>query len=79
MIKLSSKVIKDVFTGPDGETFAAGRVIGGLAFAGQNGLFAMAVSSMKTVDLMALGAGYAAGIASIAALIGATNHTEPKE
>jgi hypothetical protein len=78
-MKMPVKVLKDVFTGPDGQTYAAGRVIGGLAFVGQNGLFAMAVKSLQTVDLMALGGGYAAGIASIAALIGATNHTEPKE
>lgn len=78
-MKTIAKVVKDVFTGPDGQTYAAGRVIGGLAFAGQNGLFGMAIKSMQTVDLMALGGGYAAGIASIAALIGATNHTEPKE
>lgn len=73
------KLITDVFTGPDGATWAIGRIyslpmlLSGLAVP-----FLMIVKG-QTVDLTALGVMFGGLGGGIMALVAGTNHTEPKE
>lgn len=72
------KIVADLFTGPDGKTWAIGRVyslpmlLGGLAVP-----FAMLVHG-QPVSLGELGAMFAGLGAAVMALVAGTNHTEPK-
>lgn len=72
------KFLSDLFTGPDGVTIAYGRCaalpfgVAGLA------LPFVAILHGQAVDLAAAGALYGATCAGITALVGLTNHTEPK-
>jgi len=73
------KLIRDVFTGIDGQTWAFGRVaaaptlLSGLAVP-----FVMLVQGQQ-IDLAALGVLYGGLAGGVSALVGLTNQTEPKE
>ena len=72
------KIISDIFTGPDGKTWAIGRVyslptlIGGLSVP-----FVMIVKG-QPVDLAAFGVMLGGLGAAVMAMVTGTNHTEPK-
>lgn len=74
-----NKIISDLFTGPDGKTWAIGRVyslpilVSGLATP-----FIMLIKG-QTIDLTALGVMYGGLGAAVMALVQGTNATEPKE
>lgn len=72
------KVIKDFATAADGQTYAIGRIMSVPAFVLGNTGFGVAILKNGTVDLLALGTGYAVMLGGIAGLIYGTNLTEKK-
>jgi hypothetical protein len=74
-----NKFIKHIFTGIDGETWAIGRVASApTLLSGLSVPFVMLVQGQE-IDLSALGVFYGGLAGGVSALIGLTNHTEPKE
>lgn len=77
-MKLLNKIITDLFTGPDGETLAIGRIYSvPLLLSGLATPFVMIFHGM-TVDLAGLAVLLPATGAGVMALITGTNGTEPK-
>ncbi len=73
------KLISDLFTGPDGETWAIGRVASLPTLLSGLVLPFVALAQGQTLDFAALGVFYGGLAGGVAALVGLTNHTEPKE
>lgn len=73
------KLISDLFTGQDGKTWAIGRVASIPTLFSGLGLPLAALWQGQTLDFSALGVFYGGVAGGVAALIGLTNHTEPKE
>ena len=72
------KVVRDLFTGPDGETWAIGRVYSlPLLASGLSVPFVM-IAKGERVDLTALAVLYGGLGAAVMALVTGTNATEPK-
>jgi hypothetical protein len=72
------KVVRDLFTGPDGATWAIGRVYSLPMLLGGLGVpFAMVIRG-QPVDLAALGMMFTGLGGGVMALVLGTNHTEPK-
>ena len=72
------KIINDLFTGPDGTTWAIGRVYSlPMLISGLAAPF-WAVAKGQTLDLAALGLLYGGLGGGVMALVLGTNHTEPK-
>jgi hypothetical protein len=73
------KLVRDIFTGPDGITWAVGRVAAAPTLvSGLSVPFVMLVQGQQ-IDLAALGVFYGGLAGGVSALVGLTNHTEPKE
>jgi hypothetical protein len=73
-----SEILNDLFTGPDGKTFAVGRVMGITGFISGQALPFTALFKHQTLDFSALGVFEASLFAGITALVLGTNPTEPK-
>jgi hypothetical protein len=73
------KLVRDLLTGPDGVTWAIGRVASVPTLFSGLGLPFVALAQGQTLDFSALGVFYGGVAGGVAALIGLTNHTEPKE
>lgn len=72
------KIITDLFTGPDGRTWAIGRIYSlPMLASGLATPFVMLVKG-QTIDLAALGVMFTALGGGVMALVAGTNHTEPK-
>ncbi|MDB5433564.1 MAG: hypothetical protein JWP35_4680 [Caulobacter sp.] len=72
------KIITDLFTGPDGATWAIGRVYSLPVLASGISLPFVAIFHGQTVDLAAAGALFAGLGGAVMVLVLGTNHTEPK-
>ena len=72
------KIIVDLFTGPDGKTWAIGRIYSlPTLLSGLSVPFVMMVKH-QPIDLVALAALYAGLGAAVMAMVTGTNSTEPK-
>lgn len=73
-----TKLLTDLFTGPDGKTAAIGRIYSAPVLL--SGLATPIIMLFKgqQIDLAALGVMYGGVGAACLALIGGTNNTEPK-
>ena len=72
------KIVSDLFTGPDGETWAIGRIYSlPVLLSGLATPFAM-IWKGQTVDLAGLAVLFPAIGAGVMALVTGTNSTEPK-
>lgn len=72
------KLITDLFTGADGKSWAIGRVFSVPTLLSGLGLPLGALAMGQALDFAALGVFYGGVAGGVAALIGLTNHTEPK-
>jgi len=72
-------VLKDLFTGSDGKTYAIGRFAAVPTLFSGLGLPLGALLANQPLDFSALGVFYGGVGGACAALIGLTSHTEPKE
>ena len=72
------KILSDLFTGPDGQTFAIGRVYSAPLLA--SGLATPLIMLWKgqQVDLSALGVMYGGLGVAVMGMVTGTNNTEPK-
>lgn len=78
MLKTLHKLINDLFTGPDGQTYAIGRVYSVLVLTvGLIFPFFMILHG-QTVTVTDFGVSLGATSAAILALVSGTNMTEPK-
>jgi hypothetical protein len=73
------KLIKDLFTGPDGETWAIGRIASIPTLFSGLSLPLAALYQGQTLDFSALGIFYGGVAGGVTALVTLTNGTEPKE
>lgn len=73
------KLLRDLLTGPDGVTWAIGRVASVPTLLSGLSLPFVALAQGQTLDFSALGVFYGGVAGGVAALIGLTNHTEPKD
>jgi hypothetical protein len=77
MIRLTKRTLNDIFTGPDGETFAVGRIYAAITLVAGLALPFWAVLKGQTINFGELGV-YIGGLtAGVTALITVTNKTEP--
>ena len=72
------KILRDLFTGVDGTTFAIGRVFAAPTLLSGLGLPLGALIAGQPLDFAALGVFYGGVAGGCAALIGLTHGTEPK-
>jgi len=72
------KLIKDLFSGVDGKTWAIGRVFAAPTLLSGLGLPLGALAAGQTLDFAALGVFYGGVGAAVAGMVGLTAHTEPK-
>lgn len=72
------KLFTDLFTGPDAKTWAIGRVFAAPTLLSGLGLPLGALIAGQPLDFAALGVFYGGVAGGVAALVGLTNHTEPK-
>ena len=73
------KLIKDILTGVDGQTYDAARVAMWPGLLGMIGLAGYNIYKGLNVDYMAFGTGFAAILAAAGAAIGMKKDTEPKQ
>jgi len=71
------KILNDLFTGPDGQTVAIGRVMGVWTFVSGQAIPFAAIVQHQRLDFSALGVFEGALCAGVTALIFGTNPTEP--
>lgn len=72
------KFIRDLFTGPDGSTWAIGRIYSLPVLLGGLAVPLLMVVRGQAVSLADLGVMLGGLGASVMALVAGTNHTEPK-
>lgn len=77
MIRLAKRTLNDLFTGPDGETFAIGRVSGVVTLVAGLALPFWAVAKGQTINFAELGVYVGGLVGGVTALITVTNKTEP--
>jgi hypothetical protein len=77
LIKLTKRTLNDVFTGPDGQTFAIGRIGGALTLVSGLVLPFWAVAKGQAINFAELGVYWGGVGAAATALIKLTNSTEP--
>ena len=77
MIHLTKRTLNDLFTGPDGQTFAIGRVSGAVTLLSGLVLPFWAVFKGQAVNFAELGVYFGGLAGGVTALIKLTNSTEP--
>lgn len=77
MIRLTKRTFNDVFTGPDGQTFAVGRIYGALTLVAGLALPFVAIAKGQVISFAELGVYFGGVAGGVTALVAITNKTEP--
>jgi hypothetical protein len=77
MIGLTKRTLNDIFTGPDGVTFAIGRVSGVVTLLAGLALPFWSVAKGQAINFAELGVYFGGVGGAVTALIKLTNSTEP--